>query len=161
MLSAKRIFAAAAFACLAVVACGAHAQLADKKVMTLEAAKKIAAAAEAEARKNNWNVVIAVVDDGGHLIYLQRMDGTQTGSIDVAIGKAKTAMAFKRPTKVFDELAKTRPSIVSISADAVLLEGGVPIKVGDQVIGAVGVSGVTSQQDAQVAEAGIAVLEAN
>jgi uncharacterized protein GlcG (DUF336 family) len=89
------------------------------------------------------------------------MDGTQTGSIDVAIGKARTAMAFKRPTKVFDELAKTRPSIVSISADAVLLEGGVPIKVGDQVIGAVGVSGVTSQQDAQVAEAGIAVLEAN
>jgi uncharacterized protein GlcG (DUF336 family) len=86
------------------------------------------------------------------------MDGTQTGSIDVAIGKAKTAMAFKRPTKVFDELAKTRPSIVTIGIDAILLEGGVPIKVGEQTIGGVGVSGVTSQQDAQIAEAGIAAL---
>jgi uncharacterized protein GlcG (DUF336 family) len=148
-------------ALLAALSFSAHAQLADKKALTLDAAKKMAAGAEAEAMKNKWNVVIAIVDDGGHLIYLQRMDGTQTGSIDVAIGKARTAMAFKRPTKVFDELAKTRPSIVSISADAVLLEGGVPIKVGDQVIGAVGVSGVTSPQDAQVAEAGIAALEAN
>jgi uncharacterized protein GlcG (DUF336 family) len=104
-------------------------------------------------------VVIAIVDDGGHLLYLQRQDGTQTGSIDVAVGKARTAMAFKRPTKVFDELAKTRPSIVSLGADAVLLEGGVPIAVDGQVIGAVGVSGVTSQQDAQIAEAGIAALE--
>ncbi|MGH6629952.1 MAG: GlcG/HbpS family heme-binding protein [Burkholderiales bacterium] len=136
----------------------ANAQLADKKVLTLEAAKKIAAAAEAEARKNNWNVVIAVVDDGGHLVYLQRIDGTQTGSIDVAIGKARTSAAFKRPTKVFDELAKTRPSITSISPTAVLLEGGVPVVVGGQVVGAVGVSGVTSQQDAQIAEAGIAAL---
>lgn len=158
MLSAKRIFAAAAFACLAVVACGAHAQLADKKVMTLEAAKKIAAAAEAEARKNNWNVVIAVVDDGGHLIYLQRIDGTQTGSIDVAIGKARTAAAFRRPTKVFDDLAKTRPSIMSLG-EATLLEGGVPVMAGGQLVGAVGVSGVTSQQDAQIAEAGIAALQ--
>ncbi|MEK6209127.1 MAG: heme-binding protein [Pseudomonadota bacterium] len=136
----------------------ANAQLADKKVLTLDAAKKIGAAAEAEARKNNWNVVIAVVDDGGHLVYLQRIDGTQTGSIDVAIGKARTSAAFKRPTKVFDELAKTRPSITTISPNAVLLEGGVPVVVGGQVVGAVGVSGVTSQQDAQVAEAGIAAL---
>jgi uncharacterized protein GlcG (DUF336 family) len=103
-------------------------------------------------------VVIAVVDDGGHLVYLQRIDGTQTGSIDVAIGKARTAAAFKRPTKVFDELAKTRPSITSISPTAVLLEGGVPVVVGGQMVGAVGVSGVTSQQDAQIAEAGIAAL---
>ena len=158
MLSAKRIFAAAAFACLAVVASGAHAQLADKKVMTLEAAKKVASAAEAEARKNNWNVVIAVVDDGGHLVYLQRIDGTQTGSIEVAIGKARTAAAFRRPTKVFDDLAKTRPSIMSLG-DATLLEGGVPVMSGGQLVGAVGVSGVTSQQDAQIAEAGIAALQ--
>lgn len=137
----------------------AQAQLADKKAITLEAAKKMAAAAEDEAKKNKWNVVIAIVDDGGHLIYLQRMDGTQTGSIDVAIGKARTAMAFKRPTKVFDELAKTRPSIVTLG-EVTLLEGGVPIKAGDQVIGAMGVSGVTSQQDAQVADVGIAVLGA-
>jgi len=149
------LIALAVFAALSV---NANAQLADKKVLTLEAAKKIAVAAEAEARKNNWNVVIAVVDDGGHLLYLQRIDGTQTGSIDVAIGKARTSAAFKRPTKVFDELAKTRPSITSISPDAVLLEGGVPVMVGGQLVGAVGVSGVTSQQDAQIAEAGIAAL---
>jgi uncharacterized protein GlcG (DUF336 family) len=149
------LIALAVFAALSV---NANAQLADKKVLTLEAAKKIAVAAEAEARKNNWNVVIAVVDDGGHLVYLQRIDGTQTGSIDVAIGKARTSAAFKRPTKVFDELAKTRPSITSISPTAVLLEGGVPVVVGGQVVGAVGVSGVTSQQDAQIAEAGIAAL---
>ena len=154
----KRMLSLIALAVFAALSVNANAQLADKKVLTLEAAKKIAVAAEAEARKNNWNVVIAVVDDGGHLIYLQRIDGTQTGSIDVAIGKARTSAAFKRPTKVFDELAKTRPSITSISPTAVLLEGGVPVVVGGQVVGAVGVSGVTSQQDAQIAEAGIAAL---
>jgi len=154
----KRMLSLIALAMFAALSMNAYAQLADKKVLTLDAAKKIAAAAEAEARKNNWNVVIAVVDDGGHLVYLQRIDGTQTGSIDVAIGKARTAAAFKRPTKVFDELAKTRPSITSISPNAVLLEGGVPVVVGGQVVGAVGVSGVTSQQDAQIAEAGIAAL---
>ena len=158
MLLVKRMLSLVALAVFAALSMNANAQLADKKVLTLEAAKKIAAAAEGEARKNNWNVVIAVVDDGGHLVYLQRIDGTQTGSIDVAIGKARTAAAFKRPTKVFDELAKTRPSITSISPNAVLLEGGVPVVVGGQMVGAVGVSGVTSQQDAQVAEAGIAAL---
>jgi glc operon protein GlcG len=146
-------------AVLSLATVAAHAQLADKKAMTLGGAKNIAAAAEAEARKNGWNVVIAVVDDGGHLVYLQRMDGTQTGSIDVAIGKARTSAAFKRPTKVFDDLAKTRPSITSISADAVLLEGGIPIMVGGELVGAVGVSGVTSQQDAQIAQAGIDALK--
>lgn len=154
----KRMLSLIALAVFAALSMNANAQLADKKVLTLDAAKKIGAAAEAEARKNNWNVVIAVVDDGGHLVYLQRIDGTQTGSIDVAIGKARTSAAFKRPTKVFDELAKTRPSITTISPNAVLLEGGVPVVVGGQVVGAVGVSGVTSQQDAQVAEAGIAAL---
>ncbi len=154
----KRMLYPIALAVFAALSMNANAQLADKKVLTLEAAKKIASGAEAEARKNNWNVVIAVVDDGGHLMYLQRIDGTQTGSIDVAIGKARTSAAFKRPTKVFDELAKTRPSITSISPNAVLLEGGVPVVVGGQMVGAVGVSGVTSQQDAQIAEAGIAAL---
>jgi len=154
----KKLLSLIALAVFTALSVNANAQLADKKVLTLEAAKKIAVAAEAEARKNNWNVVIAVVDDGGHLVYLQRIDGTQTGSIDVAIGKARTSAAFKRPTKVFDELAKTRPSITSISPNAVLLEGGVPVMVGGQLVGAVGVSGVTSQQDAQIAEAGIAAL---
>src|SRR5690242_19970198 len=85
-----RLFALAFAALLATLSFGAAAQLTDKKSLTLEAAKKLAAAAEAEAQKNKWNVVIAVVDDGGHLLYLQRMDGAQTGSIDVAIRKAQT-----------------------------------------------------------------------
>ena len=159
MLKLRNTVAAVAVTMLTAIALPAFAQLADKKAMTLDAAKKMVAASEAEAMKNKWNVVIALVDDGGHLVYLQRMDGTQTGSIDVAIGKARTAMAFKRPTKVFDDLAKTRPSIMSLG-DVTLLEGGVPIKVGEQVVGAIGVSGVTSQQDAQIAEAGLAALDA-
>jgi uncharacterized protein GlcG (DUF336 family) len=159
MFKLKAALSTITLAALILLAPAANAQLATKKALTLNAAKNMVAGAEAEAMKNKWNVVIAVVDDGGHLIYLQRMDGTQTGSIDVAVGKARTAMAFKRPTKVFDELAKTRPSIVSIGEHAVLLEGGVPITVDGQVIGAMGVSGVTSQQDAQIAEAGVAALE--
>jgi len=132
----------------------ASAQLADKKVLTLEGAKKVAAAAEAEARKNNWNVVIAVVDDGGSLLYLQRIDGTQTGSIDVAIQKARTAQAFKRPTKVFeDAIAGGRIALVALHG-ALPLEGGVPIMVGGQLVGAIGVSGVKSTEDGQVAKAG-------
>ena len=89
----QRLFAASFAVLLATLSFHAAAQLTDKKALTLDAAKKIAAAAEAEAVKNKWNVVIAVVDDGGHLIYLQRMDTTQTGSIDVAIRKAQTAMS--------------------------------------------------------------------
>jgi glc operon protein GlcG len=132
----------------------ASAQLADKKVLTLEGAKKVAAAAEAEARKNNWNVVIAVVDDGGSLLYLQRIDGTQTGSIDVAIQKARTAQAFKRPTKVFeDAIAGGRVALVALHG-ALPLEGGVPIMVGGQLVGAIGVSGVKSTEDGQIARAG-------
>ena len=154
----RRLALAVTAASLAVIGTVHAAELATKRALTLEVAKELSAAAEAEAVKNNWNVVIVVVDDGGHLVYLQRIDGTQTGSIDVAIGKARTAAAFKRPTKVFDDLAKTRPSIMSLG-DATLLEGGVPIMAGGQLVGAVGVSGVTSQQDAQVAEAGIAALQ--
>lgn len=159
MSTAKKFFSTLLLAVFATISFAAHAQLADRKALTLEGAKRIAVAAEAEARRNNWNVVIAIVDEGGHLIYLQRMDGTQTGSIDVAIGKARTSAAFKRPTKVFDDLAKNRPSILTIDPSAVLLEGGVEIRAGNDVIGAIGVSGVTSQQDAQIAEAGIAALQ--
>ncbi len=136
----------------------AAAQLADKKVVDLNGAKTIAAAGEAEAKQLKLNVVIAVVDDGGHLIYLQRADGAPTGSVDVAIGKARTAAAFKRPTKVLDDMTTTRPAIASLP-NTVLLEGGVPIMVGQQVAGAVGVSGASSQQDAQIAEAGISALK--
>jgi uncharacterized protein GlcG (DUF336 family) len=134
-----------------------QAELINKQVLGLSGAKKIAAAAELEAVRNKWNVVIVVVDDGGHLVYMQRLDGAPTGSIGVAIGKARTAAAFKRPTQVFDELAKTRPSITSIPG-IVPLEGGVPVMVDGQLVGAVGVSGASSQEDVQVAEAGISAL---
>jgi uncharacterized protein GlcG (DUF336 family) len=149
----QRLFAAVFAVFTATLSFGAAAQLADKKSLTLEAAKKVATAAEGEAQKNKWNVVIAIVDDGGHLIYLQRMDTAQTGSIDVAIRKAQTAMSFKRPTKVFeDAIAGGRNALIALGA--LPLEGGLPIVVGGQVIGAIGVSGVTAQQDGQIAKAG-------
>ena len=135
-----------------------YAQLADEKNLTLSGAETIISAAKSEAKANNWNVIIAVVDDGGHLLALQRMDDAQIGSIDIAIKKAKTALAFKRPTKVFDDYVKKRPSLLAIN-DAMMLEGGIPIIYGGKVIAAVGVSGVTSQQDAQIAEAGIKALK--
>jgi uncharacterized protein GlcG (DUF336 family) len=142
------------FAVLAMLSLGANAQTADKKVLTLDGARQVAAAAEAEAKKNNWNVVIAVVDDGGNLIYLQRIDGTQTGSIQVAIEKARTAQAFKRPTKVFeDAIAGGRNALIALHG-ALPLEGGVPILVGGQLVGAIGVSGVKSTEDGQIAKAG-------
>lgn len=147
------------FAVTSLLSLASQAELINKQVLGLSGAKKIAAAAELEAVRNKWNVVIAVVDDGGHLVYLQRLDGAPTGSIDVAIGKARTAAAFKRPTQVFDEMTKTRPAITSIPG-IVPLEGGVPVMVDGQLVGAVGVSGATSQQDVQVAEAGISALGA-
>ena len=104
MMYQHRLLVTLALAWFTALSFSAHAQLADKKALTLEAAKKMAAAAEVEAVKNKWNVVIAVVDDGGHLIYLQRMDGTQTGSINVAVQKALAALRFKRSTKLFQDM---------------------------------------------------------
>jgi len=136
------------------------ADMGDKKALTLTAAKKIAMAAEAEAAKNKWNVVIAIVDDGGHLVYLQRMDGTQTGSVDVAISKARTSQAFRRATKVFeDAIAGGRTAILGLDG-ALPLEGGLPLMLSGQLIGAIGVSGVTSQQDGVIAKAGADLLTA-
>ena len=154
MFSARNVLSLCVFALFAALSLNASAQLADKKVLTLDGAKKVAAAAEAEAKKNNWNVVIVVVDDGGNLLYLQRIDGTQTGSIDVAIQKARTAQAFKRPTKVFeDAIAGGRTALIALHG-ALPLEGGLPIVVGGQLVGAIGVSGVKSTEDGQIAKAG-------
>ena len=154
MISARKLLSVCVFALFAALSLQVFAQLADKKVLTLDGAKKVAAAAEAEAKKNNWNVVIAVVDDGGHLLYLQRIDGTQTGSIEVAIQKARTAQAFKRPTKVFeDAIAGGRNALIALHG-ALPLEGGLPIVVGGQLVGAIGVSGVKSTEDGQIAKAG-------
>jgi glc operon protein GlcG len=124
--------------------------------ITLDQAKKALAGAEAEARKNSWNVVIAVVDPGGHLVALQRMDNVQFGSIEVARQKAFSAAAFRRPTKAFEDvLAGGGAGLRILRVEgASPLEGGMPIVVEGKVVGAIGVSGVTSQQDAQIGKAG-------
>jgi glc operon protein GlcG len=154
MLKMKNAMVAGLASVMLLFTLNAAAQLADKKALTLEAAKKIATAAEAEAKKNSWNVVIAIVDDGGHLVYLQRIDGTQTGSIDVAIKKAQTAMSFKRPTKVFEDAVAGGRQVILALPGALPIEGGVPIAIGGQIIGAIGVSGVKSTEDGQIAKAG-------
>ncbi len=143
---------------LALTAGAPAAQLAERKALTLEAARKIAAAAEAEARKNNWNVVIAIVDEGGYLVYLERMDNVQIASIEIALRKARSAALFRRPTKVFeDQLAGGRQAVLALPG-AMPFEGGLPIVADGQVIGAIGVSGVTAQQDGQIARAGVDAL---
>jgi len=130
-------------------------QLPMRRTLTLEAARKAAAAAEAEAKKNNWNVAIAVVDDGGHLVVFNRIDGAKLGVADIAIRKAKTAVYFQGETKGMEEEIHKNGRTPLLAIDGVMpLEGGVPIIVGGQIIGAIGVSGVTGQQDAQCAIAG-------
>src|SRR5271154_834547 len=130
-----------------------------KKILTLEAAQQIAQAARAEARKNGWTMVICIVDDGGHLIYLERMDGTQIGSVQVAQAKARTAVLFKRPSKALEEAVAGGRTVMMKLGDSIPIEGGIPIMVGTQLIGAIGVSGANSPQDSQVAAAGLAALE--
>jgi len=126
-----------------------------KPTLTLADAKTIAAAAETHAQKNNWPVAIAIVDDGGHLFYLSRLDGTQYGSIEVAIQKAEAAIAFRRPTLAWEErLATGRIGYLGLPG-ILPIEGGVPISVDGQFVGAVGVSGVKSNEDAEIAQAGI------
>lgn len=126
--------------------------------LDLNDAKRIAAAAEVEAKTHGWPVVIAIVDAAGHLLYLQRNDGAQLGSLDVALGKATTAALFRRPTKDWEErLAEGRLGFLSFR-NQVFLEGGVPVVIDGDVVGAVGVSGVKSNEDAQIARAGIAAL---
>lgn len=143
-------------ACLAAVV--SPAQLATKRTLTLEAAKQIAAAAEKEAIANKWTVVISVVDDGGHLIYLQRMDDTQIGSVEVAQEKARTAVRFKRPSKALEDAVAGGRTVMLRLPGATPVEGGLPLMADGKVIGAIGVSGVTSQQDGQIAKAGADAL---
>jgi glc operon protein GlcG len=127
----------------------------------LENARKVMTAAEAEATKNNWPVVIAIIDSGGHIVMLHRRDDTQLSSIDLAQGKAKTALMFKRPTKVLDDAISSGGAGLRFLAlkDIIPLEGGLPIVNDGKVIGAIGVSGVLSAQDAQIARAGIEALK--
>ena len=131
----------------------------SKPILTLDDVKKIAAAAEAEAVKNNWAVTIAIVDDGGHLLWLQRMDGVAPISSHIAPSKAKTAALGRRESRIYEEMINGgRVSFLSAPEIDGLLEGGVPITFEGQHVGAVGVSGVKSNEDAQIAKAGIAAL---
>ena len=131
-----------------------------KFVLTADEVKKIAAAAEAEALANNWAVTIAIVDDGGHLLALQRLDGCAPISAHIAPSKAKTAAMGRRDTKIYEDIINNgRTAFVTAPYIDGMLEGGVPIVVEGQYVGAVGVSGVKSSEDAQIAKAGIAALE--
>lgn len=126
--------------------------------ITLEQAKKVMAGAEAEATKNKWSMVITILDSGGNLVMTHRMDNAQFGSVDVARDKARSAVAFRRPTKVFQDLlaqggANTR--LLNLTG-ASMLQGGIPIVVDGKLIGSIGVSGGTGEQDVQVAQAGVA-----
>jgi len=130
----------------------------NKLTLTLDDAKTITAAAESEASRNDWPVVIAIVDDGAHLLHLLRLDNTQFGSIDVAIQKARAAIAFRRPTKVWEEhISDGRMRYLGLPG-TLPIEGGLPITANGQFIGAIGVSGVRSNQDAQIAQAGLDAL---
>ena len=128
-------------------------------MLTLEDARAIAAAAEAEANKNHWAVTLAVVDAGGHLLWLQRLDGAAPISADIAPAKARTAALGRRESKVYEDMINQgRMSFLSAPTLQGMLEGGVPIMVDGQCAGAVGVSGVKSNEDAQIARAGIAAM---
>ncbi len=124
--------------------------------INLEAAKKIAASAIAEARKNNWTMAVAITDIGGDLVYFEKMDGTQTGSVGVALGKARSAVLFKRPTKVWEDAVAAGGAGVRILGleGAVPIEGGLPLLIDGKIVGAIGVSGGTAQQDGVAAKAG-------
>ncbi|BEV14482.1 MULTISPECIES: GlcG/HbpS family heme-binding protein [Herbaspirillum] len=130
-----------------------------KPFLSLDDVKKIAAGAEAEARANNWNVAISVVDDGGHLLWLQRMDGAAPISSQIAPAKARTAALGRRESKIYEDMINNgRVSFLSAPGLDGLLEGGVPVVVDGHYVGAVGVSGVKSSEDVQIAKAGIAAL---
>lgn len=144
-------------ASLLCVAMPVHAQVRATSVLTMDGAKNIVAAAEAEAKKTNIKVSIAIVDVAGELVLFHKGDGTRPSNVDFSIAKARTAARFQRESRLIDS-AVTAGRIQYLASNAFPMEGGVPILVDGQVIGAVGVSGGTSAQDAQVARAGIAAL---
>lgn len=135
----------------------ATAQLKDTKMLTLDGAKNIVAAAEAEAKKNSWNLAYAIVDAAGGLVLFHKGDGARPSNVDFAIAKARTAARYQRETRLLDSTVAAG-RVQFLASDAFPLEGGVPIIVEGQIIGAVGISGATSAQDAQVAKAGITAL---
>jgi glc operon protein GlcG len=134
-------------------------KLTTKKVLNLAVAKAIAATAEAEARKNNWNVSIAIVDEAGRLLYFQRMDDTTNVSVDVALAKAQHAANFRRDTKFHEDLLSKGNHVVLALPNGMPLEGGLRLLADGKVIGGIGVSGVQAPQDAQIAKAGADLLQ--
>ncbi|SEI37664.1 GlcG/HbpS family heme-binding protein [Paraburkholderia diazotrophica] len=130
-----------------------------KPVLTDEDVKKMAAAAEAHAVANHWIVTIAILDDGGHLLHLHRMDGAAPGTVDMATAKGRTAVLGRRETKVYEDVIKQGRTAFLSAPITAMVEGGVPVLVDGETVGAIGVSGVKSEQDAAIARAGIAALE--
>jgi glc operon protein GlcG len=129
-----------------------------KPALTDEDVKTMAAAAEAHAAANRWNVTVAIFDDGGHLLHLHRMDGTAPSTVEMAIGKGRTAVLGRRETKVYEDIVKNGRTAFLSAPLVAMVEGGVPIVFEGEVVGSIGVSGVKSEQDAAVARAGIAAL---
>jgi len=150
-------------ACVALFVLPVFAQLPNPygTAITLESARKVASVAIAEARKNNWNMAIAIVDPAGELVYFEKLDGTQAASVNIAIDKARSSARFKRPTKALqDVLATGGAGLRMLALDgAVPVEGGVPILMDAKIVGAIGVSGGTSQQDGEVGAAAVAAVK--
>ena len=145
---------------LAIFAVSASAQQRPEygTPVTIDQAKKIAAGVIAECHNNKWNVAVAVVDTHGGLVYFERMENTQTASLDIAIMKARVGSNYRRPSRVFaDVIAKSGPAVMTLPG-VVASPGGLPIMVGGKVIGGVGVSGVTGDQDEQCSKAGLAAM---
>jgi uncharacterized protein GlcG (DUF336 family) len=129
----------------------------NKPCLTSADVQKIMAGCKAEADKNNWKVSIAIVDDGGHLVHFDRMDGAAPISAKVSVGKALTSANTKRPSKFFEDRVKERPAFANFPA-GILIQGGLPIMHQNECVGAIGVSGVQSQEDEQIAQAGLNAL---
>jgi glc operon protein GlcG len=157
MKRTSRILAGAALVLAATAA--ARGQVMQKKTINLDGARKVIAAAQAEAKKTNATGVVAVVDDGGNLIALERLDGTFAAGANISIGKARTAVLFKKPTKFFEDVIKNGRTAMVTVEHFTPLQGGIPILVDGQVVGGVGVSGASSaQQDEELAIAGAAAV---
>ena len=160
MSSARSWLAAALTVAALALPTRSSAQLLDAKVISLQAARTMVAACEAEARRNNWNVSIAVVNAAGELLLFNRMDDAPSSSVEISQGKARTAASFRRPTRALDSAMTAGRMAYLAFPGAIPVEGGVPVMVDGHCVGAVGVSGVKSTEDAQIAKAGIAALGA-
>jgi len=156
-MSLTRIVLGVTLVALATVAAAQERRPGYGPSVNIAAAKKIAAGIVAECQKNSWNVAVAIVDTHGFLVYFERMEDTQSASMEIAIGKARAAATYRRPTRVFMEVINKAPATATLPG-VVASPGGVPIFVDGKVIGAAGVSGVTGDQDEQCAKAGVAKM---